>query len=136
MQRSFYIYTSSYDCKSLFPQNYNGEQNIQLAEEVQLEGKWSCGLVEFQLSATPSEPVFVCCNLVKESTTGTFNIPVLRQIVQKTTQLAQVAYVPLKQKDFQTVQVFVRTLRNQPLPRAPGINQGDSYCTLHFRKDE
>lgn len=135
MHRSFHIYTASQDCKTLFPQNYNGEQNIQLAEEVHLEGKWLCGLVEFQLSATPAEPVYVCCDLVKESTTGSFNIPILRQIVQKTTQFAQVAYIPLKQNNFQSLKVFVRTLTNQPLPQAHGINQGESYCTLHFCKD-
>ena len=136
MKHSFHIYTSTPDCKQLFPHNYNGEHNIQLAEEIHLEGKWSCGLVEFQLSATPSEPVYVCCDIVKETTTGEFNIPILRQIVQKTTQFAQVAYIPLKKRNFQTVQVFVRTLANRPLPKTTGINQGDSYCTLHFRKDD
>lgn len=135
MKQSFYVYTSSLDCKDLFPQNFSGEHNIQLAEYIHLEGKWSCALVEFQLSATPYEPVFVCCNLLKESTAGDFNIPVLRQIFQKTTQLAQIIYVPLKVNNFQSIQVFLRTLNNKPLPQAPGINKGDSYCTLHFRKD-
>ena len=136
MRRSFHIYTSSRNSTTLFPQNFNGEQNVQLSEPIHLEGKWSCGLVEFQLSAKPSEPVYVCCNLVRESTTGQFNIPILRQIDHKTTEFQQVTYVPLKQQDFQVIQIFIRTLENRPLPRARGINEGHSFCTLHFRRDD
>lgn len=136
MRQPFHIYTSTIDCKELFPQNFNGEHNVQLAEPIHLEGKWSCGLVEFQLSNTPNEPVYVCCNLVRESTSGPFNIPILREISQKTTEFKQVLYIPLKQHQFHTIQIFIRTLRNEPLPLARGVNEGSSFCTLHFRRDD
>ena len=136
MPESFYVYTCTLDCTALFPQNFNGEHNVQLTEEISLSGDWSCGLVEFQLSATPSEAVYVCCDLVRETFVGEFNIPVLRETNVKTIQFTQIVYVPLKKKTFQTLKVFVRTLRNEPLPQAPGINKGNSYCTLHFRKDD
>ena len=136
MHESFYVYTSTLDCAELFPQNFNGEHNVQLSEEISLCGNWACGLVEFQLSATPSEPVYVCCDLAHESFVGDFNIPVLRETSVKTIQFTQVVYVPLKKKTFQTLKVFVRTLRNEPLPQALGINQGNSYGTLHFRKND
>ena len=99
-----------------------------------MERKWSCGLVEFQLSATPSHPVYICCNLVRESTVGPFSLPILRQIDQKTTEFKQVTYIPLKQHSFQSIRVFIRTLDNTPLPRAININQGSSLCTLHFKR--
>ncbi len=86
MQRSFYVYTSSRYCKHLFPQNYAGELNLQLRQPIQLEGEWSCALIEFVLNAAPQQPVFVCCNLVHESSTGDFSAPVLRQVSHKTSE--------------------------------------------------
>lgn len=132
MKRSFYIYLNSRNSKDLFPHNFNGEQCIQLAEPIHLEGNWSCGLIEFALSGTPQEPVYVCCDLIRESTTGQFTLPVLRQVNAKTTEVKQVLYVPVKKLDFQTIRVFVKTLHNRDLPRGPG----DSSCTLHFRYDD
>lgn len=129
------MYTCTEDSKELFPQNFSGEHNVQLTEPIHLEGKWSCGLVEFQLAGSPSEPVYVCCDLVRESTTGPFNIPILRMVHRKTTEFDQVTYVPLKQQDFHTIQVFIRTLENLPLPQNHGVNQGKSFCTLHFKQD-
>lgn len=135
MRRSFHIYTCSEDSKKLFPQNFSGEHNVQLTEPIHLEGKWSCGLVDFQLSGAPSEPVYVCCDLVKESSTGQYNIPVLRQVEHKVTEFRQVTYVPLKQHHFNTIRVYIKTLLNEPLPQNHGINRGTSFCTLHFKRD-
>jgi len=134
MQHSRYIYTSSRYCKDLFPQNFAGEINLQLGQPIHLEGKWSCGLVEFVLNNAPQEPVYVCCDLVHESTTGDFAIPILRQVSHKTSEFERVLYVPLKERDFQTVRVYVRTRENRPLPQAPNINQGNSSATLHFKR--
>ena len=135
MKWSFHIYTCTQDCKDLFPQNFSGEHNIQLALPIRLTGKWYCGLVEVQLAGGPDEPVYVCCDLVKESSTGPFNIPILRQVESKTTEFREVTYVPLKQYEINTVQIFIRTLENRPLPQIHGANKGNSYCTLHFKQD-
>ncbi len=120
----------------MFPQNYAGELNLQLSQPIHLGGKWSCGLVEFVLNAAPQEPVYVCCSLVHESQTGDFTVPILRQVVHKSSEFEHVLYVPVKEASFQTVRVFVRTLDNKPLPQAPNINQGNSSATLHFRRHE
>lgn len=136
MIRTFHIYTSTEDCKDLFPQNFNGEHNVQIAEPLHLEGNWSCALVEFQLSGTPQEPVYVCCNLLRESPTGEFTLPILRQIDKKTNQFHQLSYIPLKTRYLHNIQVYIRTLRNQPLPQAHGINKGSSFCTLHFKRND
>lgn len=134
MRDSFYAYLSSRDCKLLFPQNFNGEQKVQLAEPIHLEGHWTCALVEFVLSAAPQEPVYICCHLVTDSTCGQFSLPLLRQVDRKSTEFAELIYVPLAVTSFQTIHVFVRTLENRPLPRASGINSGDSSCALHFKR--
>lgn len=135
MRRSFHIYTCSEDSKALFPQNFSGEHNVQLAEPIHLVGKWSCALVEVLLAGAPSDPVYVCCDLVRESTTGPFTIPILRQVDHKSTEFKQVTYVPLKQHDFHTIQVYIRTLENRPLPQIHGVNKGTSFCSLHFKRD-
>ena len=136
MQHSFYIYTSSKYCKDLFPQNFNGEHNVKLSQPVHLEGKWSCGLVDYIHSAKPQHPIYVCCNLLSDLNTGEHTIPILRQVDLKTSSFENVLYVPVKQQDFDVVQVYVRTLENRPLPRSRGINRGDSSALLHFRRQD
>ncbi len=130
MGRSFHIYACSGDSLQLFPNNTSSDFTIQLSEAVHLEGDWSCGLVEFQLFGQPRDPLYVCCDLVEENFTGEFKLPVLRRVRLKTTQFAQVTYLPIKIRDFNTVRIYLKTSNN--LNPSPKVEH--TYCTLHFRR--
>jgi len=130
MAREFYLYVCSRNSTAIFPKNTNVDFTTQLSDNIHLDGEWSCGLVECQLFGVPADPVFVCCDLVHESSVGEFKLPVLRRIRLKTTQFSEVAYMPLKTTDFNTIRIYVMKWNK----RLPEKRSGHTYCTLHFQR--
>jgi hypothetical protein len=129
-QTEFYIYLSSRDPKTFTPHT-NVDFTTELGSNIHLEGDWECGVVAFDLSSTPLEPVFICCDLVRETRVGKTKIPVLRQVRLIAHQLTQVFYRPVKITDFNTIRIYMRTWRG-PLKKKK--DSAHTYCTLHFRQ--
>ena len=132
MEDDFYIYLTNKG--ATFIQNTNVDFTTQLSDNIHLEGDWECALAQFQFFQTPSFPVFVCCDLIRESRVGDHRFPVLRQIRLKTTEFADVEYHTVKIRDFNTIRIYVRRWSGMYKPSGTGPSTGQTYCTLHFRK--
>ena len=130
MDREFYIYCTSSDCKELNPDNRAENFVIHLPKPIHLEGEWECGLMQFQYNASSEKPFYVCCDLVTESYVGDHTLPLFRRVRLKNVQFANVIYIPLKTHDFNSIHVYMRSWKNT---EATGV-RGRSYCTLHFRR--
>ena len=130
MEREFYIYGNSSDCKDHYPDNRPEDFVIHLPNPIELKGEWECGLMQFQYNSSSEKPFFVCCDLVLESYVGDHKLEVLRRVRLKNVQFANVIYVPLKMCNFNSIRVYMRTWKNK---EATGL-RGRSFCTLHFRR--
>ncbi len=131
MARSLHVFACSRDSVEVFPKNNAVDFTVRLSKPIHLEGEWSCALVEVQLWGTPAEPVYVCCDAIAESPVGESNLPVLRRIRLKTTQISRVEYFPVKVRDFNTIRIYFKKTSNQVVQP----QSGHTYCTLHFRRD-
>jgi hypothetical protein len=135
MERSFYVYCTSADSKERFPENAFFDYKVQLGRRMHLEGDWSCGLIEFRFATTVSEPCYVCCDAVTESSVGEYFIPVLRQLYAQKVVFSNIHYLPVKVKDFDTLHIFIRKSANEAHAGRPN-KQKQSYCTLHFIRND
>ncbi len=133
MDQEFHLYCYSQHSKEFFPSNGPSDFTIHLPKSIHLEGAWECGLMQFKYTTTAStteKPFYVCCDLVSESYSGDFTLPILRRVRLRTTQFSHVIYVPLKTRDFNVVRLYLRTWKNKDSP----VQRGDTHCTLHFRR--
>lgn len=130
MDREFYVYGSSAECKDLYPDNKPEDFVIHLPKPIHMEGEWECGLLQFQYNVSTEKPYYVCCDLVRESFVGDYTLPVLRRVRLKGIQFIKVIYVPLKTRDFNSIRVYMRSWKNKD----PTGLRGRSFCTLHFRR--
>ena len=130
MDRPFLLYACSEHSQDIFPNNTPPNFAIHLKRPVHLEGQWECALVQFVFDGKPEAGYFVCCDLVRESHTGDYMLPVLRQVRDKMWQFKNLLYVPLKSRDFNAIRIYLRTWKNGEPTRV----KNTVYCTLHFRR--
>lgn len=130
MDRDFYIYGCSGNSKDIYPNNAPEDFVIHFPKPVHLEGEWECGLFQLQYNASTEKPYYICCDVVSESYVGDHTLPILRRVRLKSIQYANVIYVPLRRKDFNSIRFYMRTWKNK---HAQGF-RGKTFCTLHFRQ--
>ena len=126
MAREFYVYGTSSYCKEFYPTNKAEDFIIHLPKPIHLEGEWECGLVSFQYNASAEKPYYVCCDLVTQSYVGDYMLPLLRRVRLKNVQYANVLYIALRIRDFNSIRVYMKSWKNK---EASGV-KGRSYCTF------
>ena len=130
MDREFILYLHSSHSADIYPDNHPQNFSIHLKRPIHLEGDWECALVQFSFGSLSEAGYYVCCDVLAESHTGDFMLPVLRRVRDRAWQFKNLLYVPVKSRDFSTIHMYLRTWQNSE----PVFVRGQSYCTLHFRR--
>jgi hypothetical protein len=131
MSQPFHIFLSSLDSLDIHPRNHGSDFTVVLSENICLQGEWECALLESHIYVTPPNPWYVCCDLVEESLTGDFKLPILRRAKSNTPPFEQLTYIPVKQRDFNGIRIFMRKRNNKPIKTVSTAKH--TLCTLHFR---
>ena len=130
MERSFTIYSHSQHSRDVHARNRPDDFTIQLPKIIELPGQWECGLVQFHCDSNRTTGYFICSDLLEESFVGDSKLPLFRRVRVKTSHFAQILYIPVKLKRFQSIRVYLRSWHLQPARAV----RGSTYCTLHFRR--
>ena len=83
MKNEFYVTVNSADSLAYYPSNTGNNFRIHLRKQLNLPGKWSVSLSEFQYIKTDKlsgKNFWVMSNLCDESIVGDLSIPLLRRI--------------------------------------------------------
>ena len=94
------------------------------------------GIIPFHMEQDFST-VFVYCNLLEERIVGDVNVPLLREVSMDTRyksivhrQYDKPFYIPLKIRQFQSIEILITGDNGQPI----SFVEGKTVATLHFRQ--
>ena len=136
----FTLYLSSRDSMHLYQQNTPSECQIQLPKSYQLEGSWTCALIDLSLEcdfSPRSKRLYLCCDLVEESYVRDTLAPVLRNIEVnsrykklKTELFTLPLYVPIKTRHLHSLKLEILDENLKPVV----FKTNDLHCVIHFKQ--
>ena len=136
----FYLYLSSEDSKDIYSRNTPQDFILQLPERIKFIGEWSVALAEadYPNKFNGKTPDFLWfeVDLCEASIIGDRKASVLRRLAstQRRNQTPEafypMFYVPLRNYDFDQVQVYIKDPSGSTVSFAGGL----SYCTLQFAR--
>jgi hypothetical protein len=137
---SFYIYLSSDDSITFFPNNKPHDFTIDLGRNINLEGKWVCGLKEINcyVKKETTKILYVLCNSCVQSYAKNTYMPILRTVAIDVEEgmfieeFSDTFYKKLSTNNISTVTISIRgsdgknaTFSSEPFK-----------CILHFKRIE
>jgi hypothetical protein len=150
--QNFTVFLSSLDSSFLFPDNFAGDFTIKLPEFILRGGTWIVTLVDFHSTGTlkkridssnaeigdneVTDFVLLCTDIVQDSIVRSRQLPILRRLTYKKDQLvtfSQWLYTNLKNKNFDTIIIYLLTDTNPPKPYI-FKSETEIRCTLYFKR--
>lgn len=138
---NYYLFLASYDSTDLFPLNKPSDFTVALNKPLDLNGKWTCSLVEVNFTGGFTEEypedLIVMCDLVQDSVVHDVSLPVLRRILiprnltPKTEfQFSNLLELPIKMTEPVNVRIYIR----DDYLREPSFSENRLTCTLRLSK--
>ena len=140
MKTEFYVTVNSADSLAYYPSNTGNNFRLHLRKQLNLPGKWSVSLSEFQYIKTEKlsgRNFWVLSNLCDESIVGDLSIPLLRRIPIKKAKngvginhtFSTEHFIPIVHDNVDVIHIYIRGDDNKTLSL---IDTGIT-CTLHFK---
>ena len=126
-----YVYVSSKDSSAEHVDNTNFDYLYELPLELDLEGSWSCALLEIILEKKINTCFYVYCDIVQNSVVHGKMLPILR-VIRDTNQYEKPYYVPLVVNSVKRIRIYIKTKDGQ----TPNIAMKDCMFVIHFRKNK
>ena len=135
---NFHVFLSSMDSSSVHAGNTPADFTVELAQSIQLTGRWECALVDYQLTGAsiPYDPFCICSDICEASCVGDIRLPVLRRASFKGKKVESLVepelpqYIGVKRDQMKRIRVYITDSKNRRFA-VPG---GELSCTVHFRK--
>jgi hypothetical protein len=140
MKNEFYVTVNSLDSLLYYPTNTGHNFRIHLRKQLNLPGKWSVSLSEFQYVKTDKltgKNFWVMSNLCDESIVGDISIPLLRRIPIKKAKngvginhaVINEHFIPIVHDNVDVIHIYIKGDDNRVL----SLIETDITCTLHFK---
>ena len=132
----FFMFLSSKDSKSYFPNNNPGDFSVVLPDTLYLDGTWTCALRDIQCwPATPTD-MYLFCDAVEDSYVKDGKLPILQRIPQTNTgsQVIEtydsMTQFKVSRSVINTLTLYIRDSSMKPV----SFQTEATCCTLHFKK--
>lgn len=100
----------------------------ELPKEIELEGKWVCGLVECDLDPKP-KTLYMYCDIVQNSIVQGQLKPILKILTEKN-EFNQICYFPVTRSRLHRIRISIRTKEDQ----LPTSRISDCFMIIHFKR--
>ena len=133
----FYVYLSSDESKTYFPDNQPSKFTVKLPETLHLQGKWQLALCEIQYPPIRKKPeqLLVLTDLCQDSIVGETRLPILRRFKYTKRGYSSFGvfyYATLKSLEVDQISIYLSTDTGEDA----SFTSGTLKCTLHFQHVE
>ena len=126
-----YLFIGSSDSTDIHSENNSCEFIIELPRHINLEGNWTCAILECDIGPdTWEEELYISCDLIQNSCVHGKLAPVLA-VVNKTTSFTNPFYIPVSKDNVYRMRIQLLTKEG----RHPENKPIDSRIVLHLRKE-
>ena len=129
-----YLFISSSDSKSYYPENKPHTFIVELGERINLISRWLVALSDLNLNVTTTETLYIFCDIFDISYIKNSMKPILRMIYptgsSKSFSFLK-RYNPIVQRNFTHLQIYIR----DKTMNVPAIITEDLELTLHLKKE-
>ena len=123
-----HLYLSSLDSLSAFPDNLWYDFTVLLPKPLDLQGVYSCALLEIDFDKKLNKDVYLFCDMCEYSYLRDGYQPILR-VIQKTSVFTKLIYIPVKTSRINTIRIYIRDEEGQ----VPSLNVKSCRCTISLK---